>query len=279
MIAMLLATLLAGPPGGVAQRGTPEVAIADEHRPGGDPTEVKITLTNATDMVIHISFRPNYHARYFEFRLSDLAGRPLALPVSDDESDGGSRRLMRLLRGESATGYLSPRHCFKIPPGRYQVSVIYRYRPYGKDVEQAVESNRIVKDFPMAESPRVVIADEHRPDGDPAEIKVTVLNREQDPVYLNFEPYWQAYSFGFHLHDDEGRPARLARADRPEDTRGPVRWVRVLPGATATGYLSPRVEYKIPPGRYQLEVAFFYRVPGKTGRQEVRSNRITKTFP
>jgi hypothetical protein len=145
MLTLLIAALLAA---GIEQKGTPTIVIADEHREGGDPTEVKIVLTNNTDMIIHITFKHAYHGRYFGFRVYDEGGRPLDLPRPTPRPIGGPSRVVALERGESATGYHSPRHCFQIPPGRYQISVVYRYRPFGGGGERQIESNRIFKTFP-----------------------------------------------------------------------------------------------------------------------------------
>jgi hypothetical protein len=55
--------------------------------------------------------------------------------------------------------------------------------------------------------------------------------------------------------------------------------VRIEPGDTVFGYLSPKWDYELPAGRYQISVRFLQKVPGKDAPQEIESNRITRPLP
>jgi hypothetical protein len=134
MTTILLATLLAG---------LPEVTIADEHPEGVD---LKVSVTDKTERTIATFFGPESHEICFEFHSFDERGRPVVLPSSKRGQSGGSRRVVPIKPGETATGYLPPTLDYVIPPGRYQVEVTFR--EYGGSVGRPVRSNRIAKTFP-----------------------------------------------------------------------------------------------------------------------------------
>lgn len=126
--------------------------------------------------------------------------------------------------------------------------------------------------------PQVTIADEHREMGDPTEIKITLSNKTKNAIFISFQPDWYMDYFVYHFFDERGRPVKLKYTEGPQDTLSPklVKWLD--PGQSVTGYLSPKIDYVIPPGRYQVEVVYFHREPARNGPQEITSNRITKTF-
>jgi hypothetical protein len=132
----------------------------------------------------------------------------------------------------------------------------------------------------LAGLPEVVIADEPRVGtpyraADPSEIKVSVTNKSDGPITAFFGPMGYEYCFKFHFFDEQGRPVVLARRRRPRS--GPKKRVEIKPGETSADYLAPARDLQVPPGRYQVEVVFLES--GGSVDREVRSNRITKTFP
>jgi hypothetical protein len=116
---------------------------------------------------------------------------------------------------------------------------------------------------------QVVLTDERRKGGDLSEVEISVTNKSDSTVGISFEPGMHLFFFRFNLYDDKGQPVKLPPAYNPDMLREKYDRVRIKPGETVTGYLSPKVDFQIPPGRYQLEVEYYY---GGT------SNRITKTF-
>lgn len=140
MTTILLATLLAG---------LPQVVIADQPRERGDPTEIKISVTNKTEEMITVCFNGDRHRYWFEFGFFDEGGRPLTLTrTRRTKIYSGSSELIRIKPGKTVTGYLSPRLDYEIPPGHYQVALTYSHRPSGQEVQGECVSNQITKTFP-----------------------------------------------------------------------------------------------------------------------------------
>jgi hypothetical protein len=300
MISALLMTLLVG---------VPEVVIADEHRKGGDPTEIKISVTNKTDELISITFDRNWHRYHLQFHFFDDQGQPLKLArtkrpdVMHGERGGGL-----IKPGKTVSGYLSPKFDYVIPPGPYQVSVTFIYQMPGNGEAQKVESNRITKTFPKpkvsapeedpapspeepgdhlriittprAGLPEVMISDEHRDGRDPTEIKITLTNKTDFNLAISFVSGMHLFHFKFHLYDEQGRPVvRLPSAINLEPSPETNVRMQIKPGETVTGYLSPNAEYEIPAGRYQVSVVYFVGAEIRRYGDAIESNRITKTFP
>jgi hypothetical protein len=121
--------------------------------------------------------------------------------------------------------------------------------------------------------PEVTIKDQH-PEG--LDLEVSVTNKTDRTISAFFGPDSHRICFEFHFFDQRGRPV-VFPSSKHGQSGGGRRVVPINPGETAIGYLSSAQDHVIPPGRYQVEVAF--RERGKTVGRGVRSNRITKTFP
>lgn len=129
-------------------------------------------------------------------------------------------------------------------------------------------------------SPEVTIVDEHRKDGDPTEVRISVINKADSTINISFEPKWHLFWFQFRLYDEQGRAVKLLPAYDPRLLKAEGDRIRIKPGETVTGYLSPKVDYQIPPGRYQVEVDYHPGLPIRDGKPGgCVSNRITMVFP
>ena len=114
----------------------------------------------------------------------------------------------------------------------------------------------------LAVLPEVVIADEHPEGGDPTEIKVTLANRTEKTIIVSFGERWHTHWFKFTLFDEPGRAWGCQRRGGL-GAGGSRELVRIKPGDTISGYLSPTWDYEIPAGRYQISVGYLHEVPGK----------------
>src|SRR4051794_30357749 len=101
---------------------------------------------------------------------------------------------------------------------------------------------------PEVPRPKVTIA---RVPGDPASVRIKVTNLMTRPIAFSLAE--RGRTVRFLLTDEGGAPKDLARR-RP---RGPfsVKWPKPLPpGDSRSGDLSPKMDYKMPPGRYRVSV-------------------------
>jgi hypothetical protein len=101
----------------------------------------------------------------------------------------------------------------------------------------------------------------------------------EKPVYVSFKPDRHRLWLKFSLFDERGNRVGLPAIQPPEVLRGSAEVRPIKAGETITGYLSPKCDYKIRPGRYLVKVAYYLEVPDTGVERKVESNQIAKTFP
>lgn len=217
-------------------------------------------ITDKTDIPDTFVLHPERKPKAIELHSHDETGRPTTR-MGVYELEGDTLKLSLLHFGSEA---LPPPDFACEPRPDRMYWVLKRVRP---------------GDPPEPAPAEVVIADEPRAGQDPTEIKIAVTNGIEEPISVSFHPRWHGTWFQFRIFDERGNPVELVRKKLPHYVSVNPRIARIKPGETAVGYLTPKEDYEIPPGRYQVSVIYVYHVPDKGVKREVESNRITKPFP
>ena len=77
-----------------------------------------------------------------------------------------------------------------------------------------------------------------------------MINKSDTTINISFDPHFHLFWFRFRLYDEQGRLATVPPAYNPNLIPDELERVRIKPGETATGFLSPKMHYQIPPARY-----------------------------